>query len=58
MYPNTINFQVEDTSNGAVACQLLDVLHPGTVPMSKVDFNANNEVRKSRGLDYGGGAWG
>ncbi|PNH02885.1 Microtubule-associated protein RP/EB family member 1A [Tetrabaena socialis] len=37
--------KVEDTSNGAVACQLLDALHPGTVPMSKVDYNANNEYQ-------------
>ncbi|GLC46030.1 Microtubule-associated protein RP/EB member 1 [Pleodorina starrii] len=37
--------KVEETCNGAVACQLLDVLHPGTVPMAKVDFNANNEYQ-------------
>ncbi|MEW5309082.1 MAG: hypothetical protein WDW38_000993 [Sanguina aurantia] len=35
--------KVEDTHNGAVACQLLDVLHAGAVPLKKVDFNAKNE---------------
>ncbi|GLI66924.1 hypothetical protein VaNZ11_010963 [Volvox africanus] len=37
--------KVEETCNGAVACQLLDVLHPGVVPITKVDFNANNEYQ-------------
>ncbi|KXZ45530.1 EBP1/EB1 protein [Gonium pectorale] len=37
--------KVEDTCNGAVACQLLDALHPGQVPMAKVDYNANNEYQ-------------
>eukprot|EP00201_Polytomella_parva_P018703 CAMPEP_0175063978 /NCGR_PEP_ID=MMETSP0052_2-20121109/15065_1 /TAXON_ID=51329 ORGANISM="Polytomella parva, Strain SAG 63-3" /NCGR_SAMPLE_ID=MMETSP0052_2 /ASSEMBLY_ACC=CAM_ASM_000194 /LENGTH=263 /DNA_ID=CAMNT_0016330253 /DNA_START=68 /DNA_END=859 /DNA_ORIENTATION=- len=35
--------KVEETCNGAVACQLLDALHPNTVPLKKVDFNALNE---------------
>eukprot|EP00878_Enallax_costatus_P009224 GHUV01009642.1.p1 GENE.GHUV01009642.1~~GHUV01009642.1.p1 ORF type:complete len:329 (+),score=118.45 GHUV01009642.1:213-1199(+) len=35
--------KVEETANGAVACQLMDALYPGTVPMKKVDFNAKNE---------------
>lgn len=35
--------KVEETANGAVACQLLDALFPNTVPMKKVDFNAKNE---------------
>eukprot|EP00775_Hariotina_reticulata_P003153 gene3153-3430_t len=35
--------KVEETCNGAVACQLLDALYPSTVPMKKVDFNAKNE---------------
>lgn len=32
------------TCSGAVACQLMDVLHgPGTINMKKVDFNVRNE---------------
>ncbi|KAL4422129.1 hypothetical protein ABPG77_003414 [Micractinium sp. CCAP 211/92] len=34
--------RVEDTCNGAVACQLMDCLHPGTINMRKVDFNLRN----------------
>ena len=35
--------KVEDTASGAVACQIMDALHPGMVPIKKVDFNAKNE---------------
>ncbi|WIA17510.1 hypothetical protein OEZ85_014345 [Tetradesmus obliquus] len=35
--------KVEETANGAVACQLMDALFPGVVPMKKVDFNAKND---------------
>lgn len=35
--------RVEDTAAGAVACQLLDVLHPGAVALRRVDFNARAE---------------
>ncbi|KAK2076278.1 hypothetical protein QBZ16_001210 [Prototheca wickerhamii] len=35
--------RIEDTCNGAVACQLMDCLHPGTVNMKKVDFNVRND---------------
>lgn len=36
-----LNIQkVEDTAFGAVACQLLDIMHPGVVPMSKVNWAA------------------
>ncbi|KAK9836297.1 hypothetical protein WJX81_003297 [Elliptochloris bilobata] len=35
--------KIEQTATGAVACQLLDTLHPGIMNISKVDFNAKNE---------------
>jgi RP/EB family microtubule-associated protein len=33
--------KVEDTASGAIACQLLDIMHPGLVPMSKVNWSAS-----------------
>ena len=35
--------KVEETCNGAVACQLLDCVLPGTVAMSKVNWAARDE---------------
>ncbi|KAL0041753.1 hypothetical protein WJX79_003445 [Trebouxia sp. C0005] len=35
--------KIEQTASGAVACQLLDALHPGCVALGKVDFNAKND---------------
>ena len=32
--------KVEDTASGAVACQLLDILYPGQVPMAKINWAA------------------
>jgi RP/EB family microtubule-associated protein len=32
--------KVEETASGAIACQLLDVLYPNRVPMSKVHWGA------------------
>ena len=42
----SLNLQkVEDTSNGAVACQLMDAIHrsQGGVSLKQVDFNAKTE---------------
>lgn len=35
--------KVEDTANGAVACQLLDIMHPNQVPMHKVNWAAKKD---------------
>lgn len=35
--------KVEQTANGAVACQIIDAVHPGTINLSKVKFNASTE---------------
>ena len=35
--------KVEDTASGCVACQLLDIMYPNTVPMSKVNWSANKD---------------
>ena len=35
--------KVEETASGCVACQLLDVMYPGAVPMAKVDWSAKKD---------------
>lgn len=35
--------KIEQTCTGAVACQILDAMYPGKVPMNKVDWGANKD---------------
>lgn len=35
--------KIEQTASGAVACQIMDCVFPGTVPMGRVNWNARND---------------
>ena len=37
--------KVEESASGAIACQLLDAIYPGKVPMSKVDWLAKDQYQ-------------
>jgi RP/EB family microtubule-associated protein len=40
-----INYnKVEDVANGAAFCQIIDAIHPGTVALGRVNFNAITEA--------------
>jgi RP/EB family microtubule-associated protein len=36
--------KVEDVANGAAFCQIIDAIHPGSVALSRVNFNAITEA--------------
>jgi RP/EB family microtubule-associated protein len=35
--------KIENVCTGALHCQIMDALHPGVVPLSKVNFNAKHD---------------
>lgn len=37
--------KIEDTASGAVACQLMDYMFPGSIPMKKVNWEAKSEFQ-------------
>jgi RP/EB family microtubule-associated protein len=37
---------VEEAGNGAAFCQVIDAIHPNTVPLGRVNFNANSEAER------------
>jgi RP/EB family microtubule-associated protein len=37
---------VEDAGNGAAFCQVIDAVHPNSVPLGRVNFNASSEAER------------
>jgi len=35
--------KIEQTASGAIACQIFDMMFPGTIPMSRVDWGAKSD---------------
>lgn len=37
--------KIEDTASGAVACQLMDYMFPGSIPMKRVNWEAKSDFQ-------------
>ena len=40
--------RVEDTCNGAAFCQVIDILHPNSINLGKVNFNARDSYEREK----------
>ena len=37
--------KIEETASGAVACQITELIFPGSIPMSRVDWGARSNYK-------------
>lgn len=40
--------RLEETSNGVIACFIVDKIHPNVIPMKRLNYNANDEYENSK----------